>query len=121
MSEFFIIFLGTWNEQNEVHNKLHQQWQQYEESLPKLEVNWDRNAKRPPKPPSPKIPHPKPKRKVPQKKENQKIENDIVFEDIEFVTPPLTPLERPPPRDLMPGLKKDEEFWDFYDQALPLP
>ena len=107
-----------------MNNKLQKKWEEYEGSQPKQQPNWDRNAKRPPKPPLAQAPPPKPKRKPPPKKIAEKannIENDLVFEDIEFKTPPLSPPHKPPPKDMMPGFEQDDDFWDFYNQSLPLP
>ena len=101
--------------------------QEHEDSLPKATVNWDRNAKRE-KPAQPEPQNTKPKAKTKLKKEakdDTKVPNasDIVFEDIEFKTPPLTPppVYQKPPVAKMPGYMEDDDFWDFYDNPLPLP
>ena len=98
---------------------------EYEDNLPKATVNWNRNAKRE-KPAAPEIIKPKAKTKPKkQAKDDAKVtnENDIVFEDIEFKTPPLTPpiVHQKPPVAKMPGYMEDDDFWDFYDNPLPLP
>lgn len=77
--------------------------------------NWDRDAKRPPPPPPAPVEKPKPRPKPKPKKP------DVVIEDIEFKTPPMTPPPPKPDIKKVPEFKRDDEFWDFYDQSLPLP
>lgn len=96
----------------------------YIDSQVKLEPNWDRNAVAPPKP---KKPPEKPVRKlkpVPRKKPKLKAEvkdnKEPLFEDVEFVTPPLTPEILAPQLEIVAATnKRDDDFWNFYDQGLP--
>ena len=118
---------GTWHEHYEMQKRQRAQWEKYQATRPKFQANWDRNAKREPAPPTKPKPKAKPKLR-PLKKDPKQgsshniIENDIVFEDIEFKTPPLTPLYKPPPPPPAEAIQgKDDDFWDFYDQGLPLP
>ncbi len=101
---------------------------EYEASRPKAKVNWDRNAKRekvvPAQVPKQKTkPKPKVKKEEPPKDPPVPNANDMVFEDIEFKTPPLTPpVTLPPPVAAMkPEYMEKDDFWEFYDNPLPLP
>ena len=93
-------------------------WGEYLNSQPKLQPNWDRDAKRPPPVIQPEQNKPKLKPKRPKEKKNK---DDVVFEDVVFVTPPLTPPPPPlktPPKPA-PEFTRDDAFWKFYDQPLP--
>ena len=85
------------------------QFQQYLESQPQLERNWDPAARRPPAPKEKSKPKAKPK-----KKDGNQGESDIKFEDVAFVTPPLTPPPKPESPVKAEPVQKDDEFWDFY-------
>ena len=110
---------GLWWQHETIRGVLKKDWDAYELTRPKFTVNWDRDAKRPPPPPKPKEPKPKPR---PRPKPPKVSTPPMVFEDIEFKTPPLTPPPAlppaPPPANKMDD---DEDFWEFYNQGVPLP
>ncbi len=111
---------AKWNEEHELYKNRRKQWEAHEATLKRYQPNWDRNEKRPP--PQPKPPQSKPNPKP--KKKSVPLKIGMLIEDIEFLTPPLTPLqplEKPPIFGTGEDAMKDEEFWDFYDQPLPLP
>lgn len=84
---------------------------------PKVSVNWDRKAAAVPKPkPAPSPPKEKPTKKPKQTKVKSK---DPAFEDVVFVTPPITPEPRKETVKVSNNNKRDDEFWEFYDQGLP--
>lgn len=88
-------------------------WDEYLNSQPKAQVNWDRNAKAPPKPILKDPVKPKPRKQHTKPKETQSKEPE--FEEVKFVTPPVTP---PPEKvTLAPKAGKDNEFWDFYEKG----
>jgi hypothetical protein len=89
-------------------------WNEYIQNQPKAQPNWDRNAPRPMPPAKPNTSKKKPK--VKQKSKHRKKPEPVPFENVEFKTPPLTP----PVAKLEPvksEVKKDNEFWDFYDKG----
>ena len=118
---YVLNFIGTWNEYNVIFLRLSRQWEDYKNSLPKFSANWDRDAKReraPPQEKPPPKPKPKPRKPPPptKKKENQSEE---AFSEVTFVTPPVTPPPpRPPSPQKLPEVKRDDEFWDFYNQGV---
>ena len=85
--------------------------------MKKFSANWDRTAKRPPPVVEPQV-RPKPKPKPSPKPKGgtvSPLQNDIVF-----VTPPMTPPLPPPEILAAPAdVKKDDEFWKFFDQQVP--
>lgn len=93
-------------------------YEEFIQTLPKLDANWDKNA-RPQKPKVAQIPNPV--KKV--KKKNRPVPpktKEPAFEDVVFVTPPMTP--QPQPDTFVPHKsenRRDDEFWDFYDKGLP--
>ncbi|GFO12900.1 hypothetical protein PoB_003940500 [Plakobranchus ocellatus] len=95
---------------------MQKRWKNYFERLPKAAVTWDRNATRTIK--APDKPQPKAKWKnksKPQEKVQQGKEEEIIF-----VTPPLTPpLAQPDIVEAPSTFKRDDEFWEFFDQPLP--
>ncbi len=120
---------AIWNEHAVLYERMKRRLKEYEASRPKPKVNWDRNAKREKVVPA-QVPKAKPKPKPKVKKEETPKEpsipnaNDMVFEDIEFKTPPLTPLATLPPPVAaapVPDYMEKDDFWDFYDNPLPLP
>ncbi|XP_052059391.1 uncharacterized protein LOC127736252 isoform X1 [Mytilus californianus] len=108
--------LSSWSEHNILRDRMKKSWEQYLGSQPKAQVNWDRNAKAPPKPI---LKDPEKPKKPPQKPKNTKPKEnkpkDSEFADIKFVTPPVTP---PPEKvKLAPKTGKDSEFWDYYEKG----
>ncbi|GFR66270.1 hypothetical protein ElyMa_000224200 [Elysia marginata] len=97
---------------------MQKKWKNYFDSLPKARVTWDRTATRPAKAPDKPLPKPKPKSK-PKPQPQEKAQKDTE-EEIVFVTPPLTP---PPPQsdivEMPSAFKRDDEFWEFFDQPIP--
>ena len=117
---------GIWNEHSVLYERMKKKLKEHEDSLPKLTVNWDRNAKR--EKPVAVVPENKPKAKTKPKKENKNDPkppnaNDILFEDTEFKTPPLSPpiVHQNPPVAKKPSYMEEDDFWDFYEKPLPLP
>ena len=106
-----------------MREKTDREYQVFIDSLPKLAANWDRNA-RAPRPE--KVPEIKTKKQSKPKKPAMKTpkvadSQGAVFEDVQFETPPMTP--DLPPREIIAvapnNNKKDDDFWNFYDQGLP--
>lgn len=99
-------------------------YEEFLQTLPKLEANWDRDARAPPRvkepPPIQKPKKPKP-RKVPNKPAaKEKEAKEPLFEDVVFETPPMTPEPEPAFVPVSSNAKKEKDgFWDFYDQGLP--
>ena len=95
---------------------MQKKWKSYFESLPKATANWDRTATRPAKAPDKPQPKVKPKtRAKPQPKVEKEKEEEVIF-----VTPPLTPPPAQPDIVEMPStFKRDDEFWEFFDQPVP--
>lgn len=105
-----------WVEQDVLRARMQKRWKTYFENLPKATVNWDRSATRPAKVPDKLQPRTKPKPK-PKFQENEQTPSK---EEIVFVTPPLTPPPVEPDIVEMPSkFKRDDEFWEFFDQPLP--
>ena len=110
------LLAGTWNEHRVLNERTLKAWQEYEERQPTVEPNWDRNAKREPKPqmkkPVTKPSKPRATKAAPAKTANVK-EPAVVF-----VTPPITP--PPPPAETIKvdkNFKKDDDFWNFYNEG----
>jgi len=98
----------------------------YEEfllTLPKLEANWDRDAKAAPRqrepPPVPKARKPKPRKVLNKPVVKGKDTKEPLFEDVVFETPPMTPELQPAFVPVASAQKEDDGFWDFYNQGLP--
>ena len=92
----------------------------YEEfilTLPKLSANWDRNARPVKREEVTQIPK-RPKKEKQKKKPNPVKTKEPVFEEVVFVTPPVTP-EQPANEIVAVKNKRDDEFWNMYDQGLP--
>ena len=97
-------------------------YEEFIQTLPKLSANWDRNARPQKREPVAEMPK-KAKRDKPKKKpapSQATKTKEPAFEDVVFVTPPLTP--EPQNETIIPVTterKRDDEFWNFYDQGLP--
>lgn len=96
-------------------------YEEFIQTLPKLSANWDRNARPQKREPVAEMPK-KAKRDKPKKKPapSQAKTKEPAFEDVVFVTPPQTP--EPQNDTIIPVTterKRDDEFWNFYDQGLP--
>ena len=111
-----LLTAGIWNEHKALRDRLSRLWRQYDENKPTVTANWDRTAKREPKPPPQPIPKPKVKPKVKPTVKQKPAETDLP--EVVFVTPPVTP-PPPPPEKVKPkaDFKRDDEFWDFYNKA----
>jgi len=118
-----VCFAGKWKEKELCREKMDRDYEEFLKTLPKLEVNWDRNAVGVPRkkdipvmqPPKKAKPRNKPVARQPKRKQ----EDGPAFEEVVFVTPPMTP--EPQHEQIMPVANntKDDEFWKFYDQGLP--
>ncbi|KAK3778391.1 hypothetical protein RRG08_049237 [Elysia crispata] len=108
--------LSIWVEQDVLRARMQKRWKNYFESLPKATINWDRSATRTVKVPDKPTPKSKPKIKPkPQEKVQKETEEEIIF-----VTPPLTPPPAQPDIVEIPStFKRDDEFWEFFDQPIP--
>ena len=117
-----VFIPGGWWQQNTINNHLNRQWDNYAQSLPKPAVTWDRNAKRPTPPPKPKEhkrkPKPKPQQSIPSISSSAK---EVLTEEFEFSTPPLSPFQKEPPPLIRKTSDDNDDFWEFYNQELPLP
>ena len=120
LSCFVVQSTAIWNEHKFIADRLTERWKVYAESRPKMQANWDRDAKRAPPPPSEPKPKPKPKPKKTKIKDSAKVPNpDDEFPVIEFKTPPVTPPPPPPEKIPTQEYKRDDDFWAFYDQETP--
>ena len=115
---FCCTLTAIWNQHKFIADRLAQRWKEYEERQPKLQANWDRDAKRPPQvksAPAKLKPKPKPKK---AKVEGKDAKAEEAFPVVEFLTPPATP--PPPPPEKLPVVPdQDDDFWEFYDQYVP--
>lgn len=99
-------------------------YEEFLQALPKLAANWDRNAVAPPKTKDI-LQQNKPTRKPKPRKRaapNQPVKptKEPLFDDVVFISPPKTP--EPQVDSIIPVSsvsKRDDEFWNFYDQGLP--
>lgn len=117
---------GTWSEQQVFWNRVAKSWQEYFTSQPTITharsapARTNREPKEPDKTskdPKPRQPRRRNQQKAGPKKADERKNSD--FEEFKFETPPITP---PPDHgDKIPiassSVKRDEEFWNFYEKG----